>query len=183
MSDRGAFQMLVAIAAGVAIAVSACRSPQDRGPHRGSRDGVEGRVEAERATVAAPATAASADPPQGAGASPPHGDHNPHHGGVVLMNGDLHYEVVLDPAGRSHRLFFSDAVREDLPASIASSVALTIFRPGATDELIPLQIDGTGESWTGSGRVVADPAKTTVRVTFTIRGEPYWIDVPFGVNK
>ena len=174
--------MLVAIAAGVAIAVSACRSPQDRGPHRGSRDGVEGRVEAERATVAAPATAVSANA-LGAGASPPHGDHNPHHGGVVLMNGDLHYEVVLDPAGRSHRLFFSDAVREDLPASIASSVALTIFRPGATDELIPLQIDGTGESWTGSGRVVADPAKTTVRVTFTIRGEPYWIDVPFGVNK
>jgi hypothetical protein len=167
MSDRGAFQMLVAIAAGVAIAVSACRSPL-----------------AERSTAEAPATSASANPPQGAGgASPPHGDHNPHHGGVVLMNGDLHYEVVLDPAGRSHRLFFSDAVREDLPASIASSVALTIFRPGATDELIPLQIDGTGESWTGSGRVVADPAKTTVRVTFTIRGEAYWIDVPFEARR
>ena len=168
MSDRGAFQTLVAIVAGVAIAVSAC----------GSRDGVE----TERATVAAPASA-SANAQGAGGSAPPHGDHNPHHGGVVLMNGDLHYEVVLDPAGRSHRLFFSDAVREDLPASIASSVALTIFRPGATDELIPLQIDGTGESWFGSGRVVADPAKTTVRVTFTIRGEPYWIDVPFGVNK
>jgi len=165
MSDRGARQTFVAIAAGVAIAASACRSP-----------------EAERATAAAPATPAVANA-QGVNGSPPHGDHNPHHGGVVLMNGDLHYEVVLDPAGRSHRLFFSDAVREDLPASIASSVALTIRRPGATDELIPLQIDGTGESWTGSGQTIRDPVKTTVRVAFTIKGESYWIDVPFAANK
>ena len=173
MSDRGARQTFVAIAAGVAIAASACRPPQD-----GGRDGVE----AERATVAAPATAATATV-QGAGGSVPHGDHNPHHGGVVLMNGDLHYEVVLDPAGRSHRLFFSDAVREDLPASIASSVALTIHRAGAADELIPLQIDGAGESWAGSGQTISDPAKATVRVAFTIKGESYWIDVPFGANK
>jgi hypothetical protein len=179
MSDRGAFQTLVAIAAGVASAVSACRSPQTPGPDRGSRDGAG----AERATVAAPAASASANVPGAGGSAPPHGDHNPHHGGMVLMKGDLHYEVVLDPTGRSHRLFFSDAVREDLPASIASSVALTILRPAATDELIPLQIDGAGESWTGSGRAVIDPAKTTVRVAFTIKGEPYWIDVPFGVNK
>jgi hypothetical protein len=166
MSDRRGFQTLVAIAAGVAIAVSACRSPvEGRGPDRGSRDGVE----AERAPAAAPAL--------------PHGDHNPHHGGVVLMNGDLHYEVVLDPAGRSHRLFFSDAVREDLPASIASSVTLTIRRPSGADELIPLQIDNSGESWTGSGRAVTEPANATARVAFTIKGEPYWIDVPFGANK
>ena len=183
MNDRRAIRTLVAIAPVVAIALSACRSPQDRGPHRGSRDGVEDRAEAERATVAAPAASASTIAQGAGGSAPPHGDHNPHHGGVVLMNGDLHYEVVLDPAGRSHRLFFSDAVREDLPASIASSVALTILRPDATDELIPLQIDGAGESWTGSSRAVTDPAKTTVRVAFTIKGEPYWIDVPFGVNK
>jgi hypothetical protein len=181
MSDR--VGRCVAVAAGVAIALSACRSPQNRGPHRGSRDGVERRVEAERATVAAPAMVAAATVPGAGGQPPPHGDHNPHHGGVVLMNGDLHYEVVLDPAGRSHRLFFSDAVREDLPASIASSVALTIRRAGAADEPIPMQIDSAGESWAGSGRTVTDPAMTTVRVAFTIKGEPYWIDVPFGANK
>ena len=179
MSERRPFQTLLAGAAGVAIAVSACRSPQDRGPHRGSRDGVE----TEPAPAAVPATSASANAHGAGGSVPPHGDHNPHHGGIVLMNGDLHYEVVLDPEGRLHQLFFSDAVREDLPASIASSAALTIHRPGAADEVIPLQIDGAGESWTGSGRAVAAAGKTTIRVAFTIRGEPYWIDVPFGVNK
>jgi hypothetical protein len=166
MNDRRAIRTLVAIAPAVAIALTACRSPR-----------------AERSTTLAPATSAPSVSADAGRSAPPHGDHNPHHGGVVLMNGDLHYEVVLDPDGRSHRLFFSDAVREDLPASIASSVALTIRRPGGTDEPIQLQIDNSGESWTGSGRAVTDPAKTTVRVAFTIKGDPYWIDVPFEARK
>jgi hypothetical protein len=110
----------------------------------------------------------------------PHGDHNPHHGGVVLMKGDLHYEVVLDATGHEYRVYFSDAMREDLPASFASSVSLTIHRPSEADEAIPLQIDVDGESWIGSGRVVRDPAKTSARVAFTVAHEPYWIDVEFG---
>src|SRR5947209_1908347 len=66
-------------------------------------------------TVDAPAAA-------GAVSSAPHGDHNPRHGGIVMMKGEnLHYEVVLDASGRSHRLFFTDATREDLPASTASA--------------------------------------------------------------
>jgi hypothetical protein len=167
MSDHRAIRALVAGAPAIAIALAGCGSP-----------------EAKRSTPATPPAASTASPAAAVGGSAvPHGDHNPHHGGVVLMNGDLHYEVVLDPAGRSHRLFFSDAVREDLPASLASSVALTIRRPGEADEAIPLQIDATGESWIGSGRAVADPAKTTVRVAFTIKGEPYWIDVPFQAGK
>ena len=116
--------------------------------------------------------------------SVPHGDHNPHHGGVVMMKGDdLHYEVVFDPAGRDHRVYFTDAVREDLPASVASDVALTIHRPGATDERIALEIDEAGESWIGSGRPVAAPAATTARLAFAIRQEPYWIDLPFAPRK
>ena len=35
------------------------------------------------------------------------------------MNGEMHYEVVFDRDGK-HRVWFSDAVREDLPASVAS---------------------------------------------------------------
>lgn len=112
-------------------------------------------------------------------AAMPHGDHSPHHGGIVMMKGEMHYEVVLDPAGHTDQLFFTDATRQDLPASIASTAALTIHRPDGSDEPIPLQIDESGESWTGSGRPVADPDKTTVRVAFTVSDEPYWIDLPF----
>ena len=36
-----------------------------------------------------------------AGETVPHGDHNPHFGGLVLMNGDLHFEVVLARASTS----------------------------------------------------------------------------------
>jgi len=135
---------------------------------------------AEPAVVqAAPAAAATAT-----GGSVPHGDHNPHHGGIVMMKGDdLHYEVVLDPAGGAHHLYFTDALREDLPASVASDVVLTIHRPKAADERIPLRIDEAGESWIGSGRAVADPAATTVRVAFSIRQEAYWIDLPFTAAK
>ena len=117
-------------------------------------------------------------------AAVPHGDHNPHHGGIVMMKGeDLHYEVVLDPTGRQYRVFFTDAVREDLPASVASDVVVTIHRPDAPDERILMQIDEAGESWVGSGRAVSAPAATTARVAFAIRHEPYWIDLPFAPRK
>jgi len=108
----------------------------------------------------------------------PHGDHNPHHGGLVMMKGEMHYEVVVDPTGHAHQLYFTDATREDLPASIASSATLTIHRPDGSDEPIPLQIDESGESWIGAGHPVADAPGTTVRVAFTINNEPYWIDLP-----
>src|SRR5262249_49772054 len=110
----------------------------------------------------------------------PHGDHNPHHGGGGLMKRDLHYEVGLDATGHEYRVYFSDAMREELPASFASSVSRRIRRPSEADEAIPLQIDADGESWVGSGRVVRDPAKTSARVAFTAAHEPYWIDVGFG---
>jgi len=97
-----------------------------------------------------------------------------------MKGSDLHYEVVFDPTGRSHQLYFTDGMREDLPASIASEVTLTIRRPGEPDERIPMRIDEAGESWIGAGRAVKVPADATARVAFTIQHEPYWIDVPFG---
>ena len=132
------------------------------------------------ANTVAPAASSAAAGESPAGAAVPHGDHTPHHGGIVMMKGeDLHYEVVLDPAGRDHRVYFSDAVREDLPASVASDVAITIKRPSESDETVAMRIDDTGESWIGSGRSVANPAATTARLAFSIRREPYWIDLPF----
>lgn len=94
------------------------------------------------------------------------------------MKGDLHYELVLEASGRAH-VYFTDAVREDLPASIASEVTLTIKSPGKSDELVRMHIDEAGESWVGTAQPIPDPAATTVRVAFTIHQEPYWIDVPY----
>jgi hypothetical protein len=124
-----------------------------------------------------PGAAATPPAPPAATGTVPHGDHNPHHGGVVMMKGDLHYEVVGSAAGQ-WQLFFTDAVRDDLPASIASRVSFLVHRPGGDDEPIELHIDDTGESWIGSGRPVPDLAALTVRVAFTIDSEPYAIDVP-----
>ena len=143
----------------------------------------------EPAAAPPPATAApAAETTASAAGTPPHGDHNPHHGGIVLMKGELHYEVVLDPTGRAHHVYFTDAVREELPASIASRVVLTIRRPlrpgsgqASPEEEIALQIDDTGESWIGHGEPVAAPGTATARVAFWIqqKQEPYWIDIPF----
>ena len=101
----------------------------------------------------------------------------------MMKGDDLHYEVVLDPSGRSHRVYFTDAVREELPASVASDVALTIKRDSESDETVGMQIDDAGESWVGNGRPVAKPDNTTVRLGFSIRHEPYWIDLPFGSQR
>lgn len=114
---------------------------------------------------------------QHAGITTPHGDHSPHHGGMVLMNGEVHYEVVLDRGGR-HRIWFSDAVREDLPASQAARVTMVIVRKGAPDESLALAIDESGESWVAAGQPVA-PGDVTVKVGYLLRGEPFEIEIPF----
>jgi hypothetical protein len=114
---------------------------------------------------------------QHAGITTPHGDHSPHHNGMVMMNGDMHYEVVFDKAGR-HRVWFSDAVREELPASIASNVVMTITRPMGAAETLALAIDDSGESWVAAGAPL-DESGTTVKLTYSVRGEPFEIEIPF----
>ena len=124
----------------------------------------------------------SAAPPkpndtQHAGITTPHGDHSPHHGGIVLMKGELHYEVVIDPNGR-HSIWFSDAVREDLPASVASKVVMIVSRPQAGPESLTLAIDDNGESWIATGKPVAGK-DVMVTVSFVARGEPFEIEIPY----
>ena len=118
---------------------------------------------------------------QHAGITTPHGDHSPRHGGMVLMKGELHYEVVLDPKGR-HAVWFSDAVREELPASVASKVEMTVLRPNAPAETLTLAIDESGESWIGSGNAVSG-GDVMVKLAFTARGEPTEIEIPFVLQK
>ena len=129
------------------------------------------------------ATPALAVPPPAAvaasssGGAVPHGDHNPHYGGLVLMNGDLHFEVVAGRDGAC-RVYFSDATRNELPAATASAVTVTISQKGQPPDTVALHIDDSGESWTGRGRPVADPA-ATLRVAYESHGTPYFIDLPF----
>jgi hypothetical protein len=131
-----------------------------------------------RGEEAAPALAV---PPAGTAATAggdtvPHGDHNPHFGGLVLMNGDLHFEVVLTRDG-SARVYFSDATRAELPAATASDVTITINQTSKAPEVIALHIDDSGESWVGRGKPIDDPA-ATARIAYTSQGKPYFIDVP-----
>jgi len=144
-----------------AVAVCACMATAC---HRG--EDATPTLAAQPAATAAPAASAV-----------PHGDHNPHYGGLVLMNGDLHFEVVLGRDGR-HRVYFSDATRTELPAATASDVTVTITQKARQPDAVVLRIDESGESWTGHGRPVDDPA-ATARVAYTSQGKPYFIDVPF----
>jgi hypothetical protein len=106
----------------------------------------------------------------------PHGDHTPRHNGVVLMFGDVHYEVVLARNGR-HQVWFSDAVRNELPASVASSVTMTVARAGADVESLTLAIDDNGESWQASGKPLeGDGASVTVR--YLLQGEAHETEIP-----
>ena len=116
---------------------------------------------------------------QHAGITTPHGDHSAHHGGLVLMNGEVHYEVVLDRGGK-HRIWFSDAVRVELPASQAARVTMVITRAGAPDETLSLAIDDSGESWVAAGQPLA-PGDVTVKVSYVLGGEPFEIEIPLAV--
>lgn len=111
------------------------------------------------------------------GITEPHGDHRPMHGGMVLMSGDLHYEVVFDRSGR-HHVWFTDAVRMELPASVASDVQMVVVRPGTPPERVELEIDETGESWVAHGRAV-DGENVIVTVSYSVQGKPYEIELPF----
>jgi photosystem II stability/assembly factor-like uncharacterized protein len=129
---------------------------------------------AKPAEAPAPVTVKPNDA-QHANITTPHGDHSPHHGGLVMMNGEVHYEVVFDQAGR-HRIWFSDAVREDLPASIASDVVMVVTPKMGAGETFALRIDDSGESWVADGHPLA--GGDMVKVTYKLRGEPFEIEIP-----
>ena len=130
-----------------------------------------------RGADATPQLAAPAISTPAPGATVPHGDHNPHYGGIVLMNGDMHFEVVAARDGAC-RVYFSDATRSELPAATASNVTVTISQQGRTPDAVALRIDDSGESWVGRGRPVGDGA-ASLRVAYMSQGKPYFIDVPF----
>ena len=97
------------------------------------------------------------------------------------MDGDLHFEVIFDPGGH-HRVYLTDAVRSELPASAASQVSITVLRPGgAPPEALSLHIDEYGESWVAEGNPVEDKDSRAL-VSLTYQGEPYEIELPFAIK-
>jgi hypothetical protein len=93
------------------------------------------------------------------------------------MNGNLHFEVVAHSDGH-YRVYFSDEVRRELPASTVSEVVLTITRSHGGAETLILNVDDEGESWMGAGRPFGEAA-VTIRVAFVFEDKPYWIDIPW----
>ena len=94
------------------------------------------------------------------------------------MHGDLHFEVLLDPEG-SHRVYLTDAVRNELPASAASEATVIVIRPGEEEpEKLVLEIDEFGESWIARGRPVPEEESRAL-VALVHEGERYEIELPF----
>lgn len=106
-----------------------------------------------------------------------HGSHNPRHGGIVFMKGDLHFEVVLRPEG-THSIYFSDASRAELPAATASEVTLAFSSGESPGETLRAEVDESGESWIVKGSPLTGK-DVTARVSFVVDDEPYWIDIPY----
>lgn len=130
---------------------------------------------------AAPASEAAAPKDaQHAGITEPHGDHTPQHGGMVLMNGDVHYELVMDAAGK-YEVWFTDAIRTELPASVASNVRLQVTRASGAAETVTLAIDEAGESWIGQGQPAGEGAM--IKLNYDLRGEPHEVETPFVAAK
>ncbi len=92
-----------------------------------------------------------------------------------MMAGDVHYEVVFDSSGK-HRVWFSDSVREDLPASIARDVAMVVTPKMGSVETLALKIDESGESWVADGHPLA--SGDMVKVTYSMKGEPFEVEIP-----
>jgi hypothetical protein len=160
MSKRITWLVLAA-----ALASARCSSPS-----------AETAARAAEGKPAASASGGAATDAAGTPATAPHGDHNPHHGGAVLMLRDLHYEIVFEPAGRVV-VYFSDAVRKDLPASVVSDVYIEIDRPRHKVERIEMAIDATGEAW--AGKVMPVNPDAVVRVAFTFQGDATSVELPY----
>ena len=69
-------------------------------------------------------------------------------------------------------------MRNELPASVATGVTLTITRPGESAEVLVLAIDDSGESWLAAGRPVTG-TDAYVKVAYSLQGEPHEVELPF----
>ncbi|MEQ8407859.1 MAG: hypothetical protein RKH07_06245 [Gammaproteobacteria bacterium] len=105
-----------------------------------------------------------------------HEDHGSRHGGFVMMFLELHFELVVPDEG-GVQLYYSDAMRMELPAAVVSDVAIEIEREDYEIESVPMRISDSGDHWMGSSEPVDNP-ESIVRVAFLFQGEPFVLDIP-----
>lgn len=113
--------------------------------------------------------------PAGAGGGA-HADHAPRHGGVLMMNGDLHYEVVVDFKGK-FAIYFSDAHRKPIDSDRVAEASIAVLDGEEEREQIVLRAD-RGGAWSGTGAAI-DLGAITVRVRYLMKSDArsYAIDM------
>ena len=102
-------------------------------------------------------------------------DHIPHHRGVLTMNGDLHFETVVEETGRV-TVYFSDAYRRPLPHSVVSDTEVILNPDQAEAEELEVRPDPSGTYWEGQGSAIRNTG-TTVQVVYSYQDEPYGIEL------
>lgn len=112
----------------------------------------------------------------GANAHEGHGDHDPKFNGFVMMYIDLHFEVVLGERG-GVRVYYSDEMRDELPAAVVSAVHVDILPAKGEASSVAMSVSEGGDFWEGSGEAVTD-RDTIVRVSFVFQDEPLVFELP-----
>ncbi|AKH42616.1 hypothetical protein FHS61_000386 [Altererythrobacter atlanticus] len=107
-----------------------------------------------------------------------HGDevHTAPHGGVMVTDGAMHFELVADPKG-GLKIYFSSADGNPLPASAASEVAVEIEHPKARTEYVAMSIDRTGGFWRGNSQPLTDKG-AVLHIGVVSQGRGALKDVP-----
>jgi len=106
-----------------------------------------------------------------------HGDHMPKFGGLVLMYGVLHFEIVAD-AEAGLLLHLIDAMRTPMPAVTVSDVTIEVERANQKVENIAMRISDAGDFWSGLSKPLGDAESTTVHLAFVAFGNPYVYALP-----
>lgn len=106
----------------------------------------------------------------------PHGDHDAHHGGFVMMYEDIHFEVAAIPAG-GIQVYYTNAARFELPAATVSDLVVEIERPGLATEAVTMSISAGGDYWEGASAPLVEPG-AVVRIGFLYEHAPLMLDVP-----
>ena len=108
-----------------------------------------------------------------------HEDHNSRYGGFVMMFLEMHFEIVV-PDNGGLKIYYSNEMRIEMPASVVSDVAVEIERPGGTFESVSMFISDDGGHWGGDSTPIIDP-DSIIRLAFLFQGEPFVLDIPASV--